>query len=63
MPTLAPALTNVPAAGFNNIQPEIGYDNNVINKYFRQYFPKAVSHAANVLVTCFWGASVAASLY
>lgn len=30
-------------AGFNNIEPLIGYDNNVLNKYFNEYLPQAVS--------------------
>lgn len=30
-------------AGFDNIEPLIGYDNNVLNKYFNEYLPRAVS--------------------
>lgn len=30
------------AAGFDNIEPQIGYDNNVLNKYFNEYLPRAV---------------------
>lgn len=29
--------------GFDNIEPLIGYDNNVLNKYFNEYLPRAVS--------------------
>jgi hypothetical protein len=30
-------------AGFDNIEPLIGYDNNVLNKYLNEYLPRAVS--------------------
>jgi hypothetical protein len=33
------------AAGFDNIEPQIGYDN-VLNKYFNEYLPRAVSAPA-----------------
>lgn len=33
------------SAGFDNIEPLIGYDNNVLNKYFNEYLPRAVSAA------------------
>ncbi|GAB4813534.1 hypothetical protein N2152v2_000580 [Parachlorella kessleri] len=31
--------------GFAGIEPEVGLDSNVINKYFHEYFPKAVTVA------------------
>lgn len=33
-------------SGFDNIEPLIGYDNNVLNKYFNEYLPRAVRGAA-----------------
>jgi hypothetical protein len=38
------------AAGFDNIEPQIGYDNNVLNKYFNEYLPRAVSAAQALLL-------------
>ena len=31
--------------GFDGINPTLGTDDNVINKYFTEYFPQAVSYS------------------
>lgn len=33
----------MPPAGFDNIEPYVGYDSNVLNMYFNRYLPLAVS--------------------
>ncbi len=36
------ALRTYQDLGFDGIDPELGTDDNVINKYFDEYFPRAV---------------------
>lgn len=35
--------TSVSDVGYDGISPEIGFINNILNRYFNEYFPRAVN--------------------